>query len=93
MLTRHKVVWPCLEISSYHCFVLGQTAKLVMFWGRHFRFGIHTCMFYLFPRNLHTDLSNKKTAYFILFQLITNGEAVSVGATTEIGLKHSKKIF
>ena len=31
-----------------------------------------------------------KTGYCIMFQLITNSEAFSVGATTEIGLKHSK---
>ena len=27
-----------------------------------------------------------KTAYYIMFQLITNSKAFSVGATTEIGL-------
>ena len=51
-------------------------------------------MFYLFPRKLHTDLSKKrKTAYCNLFQLITDNKAFSVGATIEIGLKHSKIFY
>ena len=34
--------------------------------------------------------NNNKTAYCILFQPITDSEAFSVGATSEIGLKHNK---